>query len=326
VRLLLTILAAAAGLLLAPGVAWGDSPVTFEFDAHGASAGVGTANPSDGSVEFISVTGCDLPGGATLQVTRAGAPIGTFFPSCRVFVPGGLRPGDVATASWSGRTASATYDGTPTIDAFDPGCDGGQATVRGTKSPKATIVHFTGYSAGPLDITLAGSKPTSITVTDRSYTASFGPHGFGGLSVDQWTAVSSDVFVNSTATAPVNCTPRPAVQPTVAVGDVSLRQALRRGLPLTLRCPGGCHASVVLRASRSTAQRAMLPRRVVGRALRLVPAGQPPLKIRVSFSRQARRKLRTLQRIRLTVRAELAPLVPGPGRSITRNVTLLRQR
>jgi hypothetical protein len=323
VRLLLTILAAAAGLMLAPGVAWGDSPVTFVFDAHGAPAEVDAANPSDGSVDFLSTASCALPGGPTLRVTRAGAPIGTFFPSCRVFVPGGLRPGDVATASWSGRTASATYDGTPTIDAFDPGCGGGQATVRGTKSPKATMVHFIGYSAGPLDITLAGSKPTSFTVTDRSFTASFGPHGIGGLSVDQWTAVSSDVFVNSTAGAPVNCTPRLAFQPTVAVGQVSLRRALRRGLPLTLICPGGCQASVVLRASRSTARRAMLRQRVVGRVLRPVPAGQP-LTIRVGFSREARRRLRTLRRIRLTVRAGLTPLVPGPGRGITRNVTLVR--
>jgi hypothetical protein len=312
-----------AGLTLAPP-SIADGPVVVEFDPHEPDSLGG------GEVGRVVLNGC-----GTLTVVRAGLPVA--YGSCPAgttvaTVAGGLQVGDVAQLSVGAVSASVTYDGTPAIGSVDRDCDRarGRGTVTGTLNPTATQVSLGGYTAGPLDVRADGAldpAPSSLVLTGDSFTATFSPGGFTAVSVDQWTKASDTVYVSSTARAIGRCAPPsgdPLAGDSVKVGHPALGGALHHGLAVVVACPGGCHASLIVRAKAGTAHRAGLHRRTLARAHTVVAAGKTE-KVRLRFARGARRKLAALGKASLAVSGTFTTADGSQKRRFARAVTLRRR-
>jgi len=125
--------------------------------------------------------------------------------------------------------------------------------------------------------------------------------------------------------------PAPVAAASTAPADVELRvvrtaglaAALSKGLPATFGCPVGCEVSGRLLLARKTAKKlriaAALPV-VVGTGRARSGPGRATLRVR--FTSRARKRLRRVRRVDLTLRVTFA--LPGRRPTLTRRVTLKR--
>ena len=115
---------------------------------------------------------------------------------------------------------------------------------------------------------------------------------------------------------------------TMAVPKQGLAAALRRGLRVTVGCSEACTTRIQLVIDRRTARRVGLSRTravVVGtRAVALASAGRRT--VHVAFKTKARKRLRRLRTLALTVRATATDKAGNEGKRLSRTVRLRRSR
>jgi DNA-binding beta-propeller fold protein YncE len=162
----------------------------------------------------------------------------------------------------------------------------------------------------------------------------FAGHGRAAIAVGATPGASQPVL----AAPPAICTqfptlppggsgnppgPTPNSRPAIVLGKPSIGKALAQGLPVTVTCPIACHVAVTMRATRATARRAKLRRRILGSASATLAAGHPGA-LHVRFTRAARGALRRLRSARIQVATVWRAQAGGTAHTVTRTVRLHR--
>ena len=158
-----------------------------------------------------------------------------------------------------------------------------------------------------------------------------GPHTLG-LKVTDSGAVSDPTRKSATTTRTAEAVQASAdnscdqVAPQLSLSRISrsLRRALRGGLAVRLRCSEACTMAASAGVSRGTGRRVGLNgrRRTLGRAFASVTQASSR-RLRVRFSRTARRKLRRSRRVRVTLRFTVKDAALN-DLTIRRTITLRR--